>query len=378
MKRIFTLLSFVLLSACSVTSRLERDQYTSSISQLTKSEREEIAKESQPQILKLERDSNTFFLAPAETIDGEQVMSLKIDEVVVVSKMRSIPERNGEVTLDFVVTIPKELLGRSHNVVITPELHCDSVVRRLEGLTIRGALLDKVQQRDYWQYNRYVERFDPSESEARAMFLRLVKFPKPTDSRLDSLVENGSHITYYYSQRIRSDETTKRMKITTVGKVEALDNSIYMMPPSDTLSYTISSMLSFLDTAPRFKTKIVDKYLSVSDTLGNNGVELDTIYARGVQLLNDRKYPQALYLLQDYADRNTIIAHLSMEHNQEALQLLEEQPADATTEYLRAIALSRLSRKAEGREAFLRACELEPRMEFRANLDPEITELLKQ
>ena len=51
---------------------------------------------------------------------------------------------------------------------------------------------------------------------------------------------------------------------------------------------------------------------------------------------------------------------------------------DAVTEYLRAIACSRLGRKEEGRRHFLEACRLDGRMEYRGNLDPEIAELLKQ
>ncbi len=48
-----------------------------------------------------------------------------------------------------------------------------------------------------------------------------------------------------------------------------------------------------------------------------------------------------------------------------------------TTEYLKAVACARLGRKTEGREHFLKACELDERMLFRGNLDPEIAELLK-
>ena len=53
-------------------------------------------------------------------------------------------------------------------------------------------------------------------------------------------------------------------------------------------------------------------------------------------------------------------------------------PKDAVTEYLRAIACSRLGCKEEGRCHFLEACRLDGRMEYRGNLDPEIAELLKQ
>ncbi|MFI3249324.1 MAG: tetratricopeptide repeat protein, partial [Rikenellaceae bacterium] len=333
--------------------------------------------------------------------------------------------------------------------------------------------------------------------------------------------------------------TTKRLAVTLNGLVEGADNTIYNMPPSDTISYSVSSMLSFLDLSPRFKIKIVDKYITVSDrnyiryplgksnivdTLGDNraelakitslmreiteqneffvdtitltatsspegsfllndklseqrakalkdylgrnseklisvkwiaedwealremigrdtqvvnraeilkiidnerdldkresqirgrytkdyayirehlypmlrGVnfkynlrrkgmvkdtlhttELDTLYARGVKLLQQRQYPKAVYILNQYNDRNTIIALISMSYDERALELLERQPASATNHYLRAIVLARLQRRDEAIEAYNEACKLEPRMEFRSNLDPEITKLLK-
>jgi len=66
--------------------------------------------------LKLQRDSNTFYLTPVDTLaDGERVMSVQIEQVTVTSRMRSVPERNGHVVLDFIVTLPKQLLGRSRN-----------------------------------------------------------------------------------------------------------------------------------------------------------------------------------------------------------------------------------------------------------------------
>ena len=114
----------------------------------------------------------------------------------------------------------------------------------------------------------------------------------------------------------------------------------------------------------------------VKDTI--HTTELDTTYARGVELLQRRQYARALSILNDYNDRNTVVAHLSMDHNERALELLSTMPTDAVTEYLRAIACSRLGRKAEGREHFLEACRRDERMEYRGNLDPEISELLKE
>ena len=533
------------LFGCSVAGRLQRQQMTASLSQLTRAERQERQQDYRPQVVKLQRDSNTFFLAPVDTLaDGERVMALQIEQVTVVAKMRSIPERNGRVVLDFIVTLPKQLLGRSRSVVITPILHKPDESVPLEDLVIRGGRFSLLQERDYWQYETYVERFRPDTVGREAAFNRFVKFPYPEDVRLDSLVEGRSTVTYYYSQEVKTDETSKKILVTLQGQVLAVDDSAYRLPPSDTLSYVVSSMLSFVDTVPRYRIKVIDKFVTVEDRnyiqffvgdtrvvdtqddnrrqldkitglirqiveqqefyvdtitltaasspegtyafndrlsqgraaalkrylvrrygksidtmlivrwaaedwteltnrirtdreIGNRDAileliaeeknpdrreqairqqfskeyayirsviypqlravnfrynlrrkgmvkdtihttELDTTYTRGVELLQKRKYAKALYILNDYNDRNTVVAHLSLDHNERAMELLATMPKDAVTEYLRAIACSRLGRKAEGREHFLEACRLDGRMEYRGNLDPEIAELLKQ
>ena len=533
-----------MMFGCSVAGRLQRQQMTASLSQLTRAERQERQQDYRPQVVKLQRDSNTFFLAPVDTLaDGERVMALQIEQVTVVAKMRSIPERNGRVVLDFIVTLPKQLLGRSRSVVITPILHKPDESVALEDLVIRGGRFSLLQERDYWQYETYVERFRPDTVGREAAFNRFVKFPYPEDVRLDSLVEGRSTVTYYYSQEVKTDETSKKMLVTLQGQVLAVDDSAYRLPPSDTLSYIVSSMLSFVDTIPRYRIKVIDKFVTVEDrnyiqffvgdtrvvdTLGDNRqqldkitglirqiveqqefwvdtitltaasspegayafndrlsqgraqalkrylvrrygrsidtmlivrwvaenwpeltqrirtdksienreailaliaseknpdrreqairlrfpkeyayirsviypqlravnfrynlrrkgmvkdtihtTELDTTYARGVELLQKRKYAKALYILNDYNDRNTVVAHLSLDHNERAMELLAAMPEDAATEYLRAIACSRLGRKEEGRRHFLEACRLDERMEYRGNLDPEIAELLK-
>ena len=533
-----------MMFGCSVAGRLQRQQMTASLSQLTRAERQERQQDYRPQVVKLQRDSNTFFLAPVDTLaDGERVMALQIEQVTVVAKMRSIPERNGRVVLDFIVTLPRQLLGKSCSVVITPILHKPDESVALEDLVIRGGRFSLLQERDYWQYETYVERFRPDTVGREAAFNRFVKFPYPEDVRLDSLVEGRSTVTYYYSQEVKTDETSKKMLVTLQGQVLAVDDSAYRLPPSDTLSYVVSSMLSFVDTVPRYRIKVIDKFVTVEDrnyiqffvgdtrvvdTLGDNRqqldkitglirqiveqqefwvdtitltaasspegayafndrlsqgraqalkrylvrrygrsidtmlivrwvaenwpeltqrirtdksienreailaliaseknpdrreqairlrfpkeyayirsviypqlravnfrynlrrkgmvkdtihtTELDTTYARGVELLQKRKYAKALYILNDYNDRNTVVAHLSLDHNERAMELLAAMPEDAATEYLRAIACSRLGRKEEGRRHFLEACRLDERMEYRGNLDPEIAELLK-
>lgn len=533
-----------LLCGCSITHRLERRQYRADVLHVSREQREREQQTYRPPVLRIERDSSRFYLVPTEVQEnGERMMSMQIPQVTIRAKARTLPERLGKVTIDFVIDMPRQLQGTCRNIVITPFLHKNGEAKPLEEITFRGNLFSRVQERDYWQYDKYLRVFDPTPIAAERAFLRFVKYPYCEDVRLDSIVPHPSHISYYYSQDVPTDETSKTMLVTLQGWVMALDDSYYNLPPSDTLSYNISSMLFFVDTTTRYKIRIVDKYITVQDrnyiqypvndtriieTLGDNskqlgkisslmtmlleqqefyvdsimltasaspegryshnenlargraralrdylvrnhgsGVdtlikvrwlaedwpeleflieqdsnianrrkilelihteknpdkregaiqnlyakdyryirerlypalravtfrynlrrvgmvkdtihtrEIDTSYMQGLALLQNRKYPQALYILGGYNDRNTVVAHLSMGHDQQALEILDKMEKTAVTEYLKAIAYSRLGRKTEGREHFLAACEMDEKMQYRGNLDPEITELLK-
>ena len=81
-------------------------------------------------------------------------------------------------------------------------------------------------------------------------------------------------------------------------------------------------------------------------------------------------------MLRPYADRNTAIALLSLGEDERALGVLYALPENDRTLYLQAIALARLGRREEALEAFARACAIDPNLEFRAGLDPELNELV--
>ena len=103
----------------------------------------------------------------------------------------------------------------------------------------------------------------------------------------------------------------------------------------------------------------------------------DTTYARGVELLNGRKYVEALEILDTYKDQNTAIVLLSLGYDKTALEILSTLAPTSVVEYLQAIACSRLGDKAGALEHFREACRLDDNMEYRGELDPEISELLK-
>lgn len=536
----------LLLGGCSVTGSLQRHQAGAVLIHTPRVACTDIPHKQVQQYIEVKHSDGrpTEFFVPTVTLDnGEQVMSLELQEVVVTARSRSLPERMGRVDIDFVITLPKMLQGSCRNIVVTPVLHNRGERTPLEDISIRGALFDKVQQRDYWQYGRYVDLYRPDSFRAQEAFDRFVRFPYLQDVRCDSVRATRSDISYYYTQTVPAADAGGRLAVTLEGRVEGLDGSYYRLPPSDTLTYTISSMLNFIDTTTRYVTRIVERharlddrvlltfpagsaeivdtlpgnaaqlmktgvvmeqlfgqreftvdsialtafaspegsaalnlelshrraqalggYLSarfpdagldtliavrsagedwngLSELIGKNEriahrdellaliekerdpdrrerlirerygedytrirdelypllravelryylqrvgmtqdtvhtTEIDTFYLRGRQLLQERKYRSALGILRPYADRNTAIALLSLGEDEQALGVLYALPENDRTLYLRAIALARLGWREEALETFTRACAIDPNLEFRAVLDPELNALI--
>jgi len=532
----------VLLAGCSVTSHLERRQ-SRALAEYAPREQAAPKPAEKRNYMTVRHDSTTYYIAEAaKDENGETMAEFRLDEVVVVAKSRTLPERKGKVLVDFVVKLPKELQGGCRSIVVVPHLHKAEGAVPLQEISIRGGLFSRVQDRNYWQFSQYVRLFRPDAAGEQRAFERFVKHPYPQGVRLDSIVEGARDLSYYYSQEVPTRSEGKTMLLTLHGAVVALDGSRYDLPPLDTLRYHISSMLSFADTTTRYVTKIIEKYAVVNDrnylsfrvndtriidTLGDNAVQLarieslmsglveqrefhvdsivltasaspegsyaqnerlargravalkqrlgqrfgrqvdtllsvrwvaedwvelerriaadstiaereailgllrtvgnpdrreaelrrrfpkqyrdirerlypllravnfkydlrrvgmvkdtihttvpDTLYARGVKLLNERKYNDALRILRPYEDRNTAVALLSLGQDEPAYEVLRRLKEEATVEYLKAVACARMGRIEEGKAAFGRACELQPNLEYRGNLDPEIRELI--
>lgn len=537
----------LLLSGCSVTGSLQRRSASARASYIPKTNRQEPPRQTAaPQYIEYKhRDSlpPVYFIPTVELENGERVMQIDLDEVVVVAKSRTVAERMGKVTIDFAVELPSQLQGNCRNVTVTPMLHKADRVVPLQAISIRGDLFSRVQDRNYWQFDRYVQVFHPDTMGRQRAFRRFVKHPYPEGVRLDSVVEGRETLRYYYTQEVPTQGEGKTMLITLTGAVVGLDGSRYELPPLDTLRYHISSMLTFTDTTRRYLTRIIEKYAVVRDrnyiafqvgkselidTLADNAAQLtrieslmdglinqrefyvdsivltasaspegklslndrlarerahalkrhlagrfgpqvdtlitvrwvgenwpelrrlvasrdslpnrekilalldaetdpdrreaalrskypeeygyirkrlypllrsvdfkyglrrvgmvkdtihttvpDTLYVRGVELLGQRKYTEALTILGRYRDRNTAIALLSLGYDEQAYEVLAALSESPEVCYLKAIVCSRLGRKDEGRGWFFRACELRETFEYRAALDPELSGLIE-
>ncbi len=113
----------------------------------------------------------------------------------------------------------------------------------------------------------------------------------------------------------------------------------------------------------------------VKDTVHTTVV--DSVYMAGVEALKSLDYKTAVKFLRSYEDYNAALACLSAGYEHTALDILERlDGSDPKVCYLMAMALSRLERYGRALECFQKAVQLAPSLRFRANLDPEMSQLL--
>lgn len=584
LKPIFSIIISVSMLSCAMTHTLQRNAPSADIKlpnngPIETPEVEDVERAvEQMRRISLNGGRDSAYLAAVERDSTGEVI-LKGDDiktVYIVARSKTVAERNGEIAIDFIITIPAELQNSSWGLELTPVIENNGTEEALQPLSIRGELFSEMQKRQYWQMNKYLNRIlkDSSElltttslvakyyeaynrfvgdgQQRRAdklenTYKQTISFPYLSDSRLDSVLIRKGEIKYFYTQKYRPTKNTHRLHLYFRGKIDAIDRSRYALANSDTLTYTVTSMLSLLDNEPRYMIQIIDKYVEVKDrnyitfligkseiidTIGQNhnqlgrierlmdtlinqyeffidsititassspdgpqalnnriaaararsikerlvhkfGREVDTLikarsigedwqllkrlirynsdvphwekimamidnsqdldatewqirqkfpkdyafikeilypqlravdfrynlrrvdmvkdtiqltvldtaYMRGVQQLRDRDYVGALRTLNDYKCRNLAIVMLSLSYDQAALEILEQLPItekNARTDYLSAIALSRLGRPKEGLEYYLKAIQADPILKFRGNLDPEIQILYQQ
>lgn len=130
---------------------------------------------------------------------------------------------------------------------------------------------------------------------------------------------------------------------------------------------------------PRLRTVLFDFHLHrrgmLKDTVHTS--EVDSVYLSGVEAIRTMDYRKAVEILRPYHDYNTALAYLSAGYNHSALADLQKiAVATPRSLYLTAVVLARLGRKDEALESFRRSVEGDPSMVHRANLDPELSELV--
>lgn len=114
----------------------------------------------------------------------------------------------------------------------------------------------------------------------------------------------------------------------------------------------------------------------VKDTV--HTTEIDTLYEAGKKALQERDFERALTLLRPYHDLNTAIACLCMDYNLTAREILESLDANSKRNYLLALTHARLNEQEKALKYLVHSIQMDPSLQFRGNLDPEIARLMHE
>ncbi|MEF9950554.1 MAG: hypothetical protein RR752_05180, partial [Mucinivorans sp.] len=356
-------LTLALSYSCSLTYKMQRKQYHAQLQHTPKKVQNKIQME-RDSILdaQLSRDSINdnvttirngllFGNSKSSWVEDEDgaMVSVNIDRVSVVGKARTLAERDGKVEIDFMIIFPKELQGESQNILIKPFLIRGDERIALNELQIRGGLFSKLQDRNYWRYYKFRNQVmartggeiqDQDSIKLQRAFERFIDHPYLTQARFDSITKGSETVTYLYREKVKTEQDTKKLMITLAGQIQALDGSQYFMPPSDTITFYISSMLSFVEQRERYIKKVIEKYASVEDkaflnfqvgktnlidTLGDNKAELNKIGLLMKEILIQNEY---------HVDNITLTAGSSPEGNEQSNFWLSRGRAESIKHYL--------------------------------------------
>ncbi|MBE9488534.1 MAG: hypothetical protein IMY73_05050 [Bacteroidetes bacterium] len=130
---------------------------------------------------------------------------------------------------------------------------------------------------------------------------------------------------------------------------------------------------------PRLRVIDFNYYLHrkgmIKDTIHTTNI--DSVYLKGVGYLKKHEYRRAIKALSPYGeDFNRGIALMSLGFNKSALRIFNHNKESANGEYLKSILYARFEKYLEAYNHFKRACELNERLVYRGNLDPEIQNML--
>ncbi len=329
----------LLMAACNTAQRLgmaERKN-RSSIRLPFKSEQKDTATFKVPQFVTYEDgtgNKNIIMTAERDSVSGKyELMGGQLGEITVTAAAKSVAERNGKITLDFVVTVPENLMMRDWRMVINPKLDNGGDIMMLDSLEITGVENYNFNLRRQRQLNRELNNVRRSENallrrQQWAEFRRTGKKSKESvdvygtqvggqgainasadlsgkGMRLDTVMVKGNDYVYFYSQTLQSGGLATRLKVWFDSYIVNCGDDVYPLESSDTVGFNISSFLQFMDRAPRYvrKTvyrKVTDKMTAqiqfrvgdnaVIDTLADNRSELQKVRMKLKELAESNEF----------------------------------------------------------------------------------------
>ncbi|MBQ6746752.1 MAG: hypothetical protein IJR07_06870 [Bacteroidaceae bacterium] len=308
--------------SCSTGQRIARAYHTSgqtvNLRQPTSSEKnmETDTAGIMPEMIKFtdkDGQEKTVLSSVLDTVTGSYELAVSLGEVTVVSKSRVLPERNGVITLPFVITIPKEFLESDWRITVTPTLDNDGEKTDLRPIVVTGRQYHQVagregmfRQQALLRAARLDERQkereeyfggEPEKSDLRKAYEEYLEARRMEgkDWVLDSISDNREMLEYHYRQEFMTRDFARRLRLTVSATIEDIGHARQHLSEGDTLTYILSSMTQYLDRSTRYIRQTLYRKVTedtkafitfpvgshqVIDTLGNNATELAGVRAK--------------------------------------------------------------------------------------------------
>ena len=74
-----------------------------------------------------------------DSVTGEEITSVELSEITVMARSKQVAERNGKINLDFVVTVPGELISNKWQLQLAPVAYKPSDTLYLDRIFLSGA-----------------------------------------------------------------------------------------------------------------------------------------------------------------------------------------------------------------------------------------------
>ena len=294
------------------------------------------------------------FIMLGDTLNAEEV--LITGEEYRIAQMRGYELYNRFLSgiipdsADFVKTFTYEKLLRIFIERNFPDLaalatdssYVDSTAYSVFGVTEKQAI-------EHYTKAWLVDRNNRRKGKQQKMYDRFIKAPLLTEGvRLDTVINNpDGTITYNYVQTVDAKKDLRKVEMVLDGNIYKAGNSIYTMPPTDPLTFYISSISTFVDTTPRYVKQIiyrnaeantaayidfkVGKY-NVDDTLSNNAEEIGRIKGNIRTILSNPEYiTDSLVITASCSPEGAYTANIALADNR--AQSIKAYFAKFITEY---------------------------------------------
>ena len=260
--------------------------------------------------------------------DGNMVATDVLEAASVTARFRNVAERGGKVNIEFVVTVPQDMMDPQWQLRFYPRMYVLEDTLGLDPILITGQEYRNEQMRGYRRYEKflqsivtdsmefvnmklleifiernipalyafrtdstfvsdaefasafgvteqdaiehYTDKLAKSANERRKArkeerFRRYVKVPIEQGFRLDTVMrEINGDFRYVYSHTLASRPRLRKVDVVLSGAIYQEDVKIYDIPECEPLTYYISSLSAFVDGTERYMTKVIERKVSAN------------------------------------------------------------------------------------------------------------------